>query len=359
MVGLIFGIIIVIAGIVGGVIAFCNDEHGIGAGALAGGIVLGLIVIMCGCFGTVPTGHTGVVSVFGKVEDKTLDAGFNFKAPWEKIIKMDNRVQKAEISLSCFSSDLQEVTCAYALNYQIDKTNAQKLYKEVGIHYYETAIAPVVAESVKTVMAHYTAEELIGNRDTLAATIETTLVEQLSKYNIELVSTAIEDLDFTDTFTNAVESKQVAAQNKLKAEIEQQQAIKQAQADAEVAKTKAEADASVAKTKAQADAEIAQIQAEADRIVAQIGSDSAEYQGKKEAAIALQRLASINGWTVVTDSSGINMLIKADGKQVSAEELKIGTENLMQYYYTMQWDGKLPETFLGDNINGLIEIAGR
>lgn len=355
MAGLIFGILIFIVGIAFGIYLCINDRAAIGISTIFGGLIIGALCIFAGCCVTVPTGHTGVLTTFGRVEDKTLDSGFHTKAPWNSVVKMDNRVQKADIELSCFSSDLQEVSCKYALNYQINKGNAQELYRSVGTEYYSTAIEPVVAESVKTVVAHYTAEQLIGSRDTLANEIEMLLVEQLSKYNIEVVSTAIEDLDFTDAFTNAVEAKQVAQQNKLKAEIEQAQAIKQAEADAAVAKTKAEADAEIAKVKANSNAQVAKIQAEADKEVAQIGADSAEYQGKKEAAIALQRLASINGWSVVTDDNGINKLVKSDGTDVTPEEISNGANRLMQYYYTEQWDGVLPTTYIGsDDVSTII-----
>ena len=299
-----------------------------------------------GMVNTVPTGHTGVVTVFGRVEEKTLDAGFHLKAPWESVVNMDNRVQKATIDLACFSSDIQEVECKYTLNYQIKKSNAQEIYKTVGIDYYETVITPNVAESVKTIMAHYTAENLIGNRDELAANIEEMLGQQLDKYNIEVVSTAIEDMDFTDEFTAAVEAKQVAVQNKLKAQTEQEQKTMEAQQEAERSKIEANAKA-----------EIARIQAEADKTVAEIGADSAEYQGKKEAAIALQRLASINGWTVVTDeATGINELYKADGTTVTAEELKEGTKKLIEYYYIEQWDGKLPDVLTDDAASIILPV---
>lgn len=102
----------------------------------------------------------------------------------------------------------------------------------------------------------------------------------------------------------------------------------------------------IAVTKANADAEIAKITAEADKKVAEIGADSAEYQGKKEAAIALQKPASINGWTV-KEGNGIHKLFKPDGNAVTDEELKEGAKNLVNYYYVPQWDGKLPETYFG------------
>ena len=67
------------------------------------------IFVLIGCFKTVPTGSTGIVTTFGRVEPYTLDAGVHFMAPWQKVIKMDNRTQKAQIELGCFSSDIQEV----------------------------------------------------------------------------------------------------------------------------------------------------------------------------------------------------------------------------------------------------------
>ena len=259
-------------------------------------------------------------------------------------IRGDNRVQKATVDLSCFSSDIQEVECKYTVNYQIDKQNAQEIYKTIGKDYYDNVIIPNISESVKTITAQYTAENLIGNREELAGKIETLLSSQLARYNIKVVSTAIEDMDFTDEFTNAVEAKQVAVQNKLKAQTEQEQKTMEATQQAERNKIEAAANA-----------EIAKIQAEADKSVAEIGADSAEYQGKREAAVAMQRLAAINGWSVVTNNEGINELYKADGSVVSAEELKIGAEKLITYYYIEQWDGILPKTYVsGDDISSII-----
>lgn len=268
------------------------------------------------------------------------------KAPWNSVTQMDNRVQKETVSLACFSSDIQEVTMQYTLNFQINKANAQEIYKTIGKDYYKTVVEPNVAEAVKVITARYTAEQLVQTRNTLAEEIEELLEQNLIKYNIKVVSTAIEDMDFTDAFTNAVEAKQVAEQKKKQAEIEQAQALLQAENEKKIAKTKAEADAEVAK-----------IQAEADMEVAKIGADSAEYQGKKEASVAIQRLAAINGWTVVRDGEeGINKLYKADGTEVTAEELQVGAANLIKYYYSQQWNGELPDTLLDDSISLLLGI---
>ena len=62
-------------------------------------------------------------------------------------------------------------------------------------------------------------------------------------------------MDFTDAFTDAVEAKQVAEQNKLRAETEAQQRVLEANAAAEIKRIEAEADAYELTTRAEAEAE--------------------------------------------------------------------------------------------------------
>ncbi len=217
-------------------------------------IIIAAVALLCTvltvalCTVKVPTGHTGVVVTFGKVENYTLDSGVHFKAPWQSVIKMDNRIQKQTVSLSAFSKDIQEVNMIYTVNYQISKNEAMTIYSTIGKEYYSTVISPSVMEAVKTVTAKYTAEELITDRTRLAMGIEGELGNALSKYNIELVSTSIEDIDFTDAFTDAVEAKQVAQQNKLRAETEAETKIIEANAEAEVKRIEADAEAYVNET---------------------------------------------------------------------------------------------------------------
>ena len=219
------------------------------------GLVVAAALVVLSCVTTVPTGHTGVVTTFGHVENYTLDAGVHMVRPWQQVVKMDNRVQKQTVKLACFSSDIQEVNMAYTINYQIRKADAMTLYSTVGVAYYDTVVAPNIAEAVKVATARYTAEELVGMRDELANAIELILSEKLEQYNIEVVSTSIEDMDFTDAFTDAVEAKQVAQQNKLKAQTEAEQRVIEANAAAEVKKVQADAEAYEVLARADAEAE--------------------------------------------------------------------------------------------------------
>ncbi len=218
-------------------------------------IVLLLVVIALSSITAIPTGHTGVVTTFGSVEDYTYDSGVHLKFPWQKVVMMDNRIQKETVDLSCFSSDIQEVSMTYTLNYQINKANAQNIYKNIGIDYYDTVIVPCITEVTKVVTARYSAEELVGERTDLAKAIEELLSGKLSEFNVELVSTSIENMAFTEAFTNAVEEKQVAQQNKLRAQTEAERAKIEADANAEVKRIEAKGAADAKLMEAEAEAE--------------------------------------------------------------------------------------------------------
>lgn len=207
--------------------------------------ILAVVLMVISCFVTIPTGYTGIMTTFGKVDNRTLEAGLNFKAPWQKIVKMDNREQKVTFDFPAFSSDIQQVQVLGSFTFSINQNTAMNLYREVGTKYVDILINPRVVENVKTVFSRYNAEELISSREILSGEILTLLVEDLKDKGINILSVAIEDIDFTDAFTNAIEAKQVATQNKLKAETEQEQKIIEAEAEAERKRIEANAAAEV------------------------------------------------------------------------------------------------------------------
>ena len=222
---LLFAVLVLIAGVAACVLLKGRGKKTLASLLLVGAILVSLGAVALAAIQTVPTGHTGVVTTFGRVENTTLDSGVHLVLPWQNVVKMDNRVQKQTAELSCFSSDIQEVNLTYTINYQIKKSDAQTIYRTIGVDYYVTVIQPCITESVKVVTARYTAEQLVGKRNELAAAIEDDLSDKLLAYNIELVSTSIENMDFTNAFTDAVEAKQVAQQNKLRAETEAEQKV--------------------------------------------------------------------------------------------------------------------------------------
>ena len=269
-------------------------------GAIIAGIVIVVAVIaFVTCTATVETGYTGIVTTFGKVEDVTLEAGLHFKSPFQQIIAMDNREQKTSFTTEAFSSDIQQVDITGSINYAINKSTAMNLFKEVGTDYFNKLVYPRMLEITKGVFSKYSAENLVANREKLSQDIRDGLFEELKDYGINVISLSIENLDFTDAFTDAVEAKQVAAQRKLQAEIEQAQMTMETQQQAERQRINAEAAANVAKINADADAYATKVRSEAE----------------------------------------------AEANKKIAESL---TENLIKFNEIKNWDGKLPTFMAGE-----------
>ncbi len=266
---------------------------------IAGVVVLALVLIGTLCTATVQTGYTGIVTTFGKVENMTLEAGLHLKSPFQQIISMDNREQKTTFTTEAFSSDIQQVNITGSINYAINKSTAMNLFKEVGTDYFNKLVYPRMLEITKGVFSKYTAENLVANRQKLSESIRDGLSDELQSYGINVISLSIENIDFTDAFTDAVEAKQVAAQRKLQAEIEQAQMTMETQQQAERQRINAEAAANVAKINADADAYAMKVRSEAE----------------------------------------------AEANKMIAESL---TENLIRANEIKTWDGKLPVYMAGE-----------
>lgn len=242
-----------------------------------------LIVVGFNSVVTIKSGTVGIVSVLGAVRETTLQAGFHFKAPFiTTVTKMDTQTRKIEVSASAASKDLQTVSVLAAINYHIDPLGAAQLFKTVGMSYETTIISPAIQESIKSVTARFSAEQLITQRQAVSAAIKDELAQKIGNYYIFTDEFNITSFDFSEEFNRAVEAKQTAQQDALKAEqelakttIEAQQQVEQAKAEAEATKARADADAYATRARAEAEAfsiEIIQKQ------LAQAGEAYLEYQ---------------------------------------------------------------------------------
>lgn len=213
------------------------------------GIVIGVVILIAIVFfasiTTVPTGYVGVKTKFGQVQNDTIQEGLNFKAPFvEKIVKIDCRIKKYENKDAFESStkDMQVIRDIYvAVNYSVEKSEANKLYQSTGTKYNEILIDPAIQESVKSSFSQFTAEELIVNRNKVSELIKTSLIDKLKDKGINITETSIKNFDFSEEYNKAIENKATAQQQAetAKAELERakvdnEKKIENAKAEAEV-----------------------------------------------------------------------------------------------------------------------------
>lgn len=210
---------------------------------IAVAIIFALIVVL-NCFTVVEAGHTGVVVTLGSVNEGVMQEGLHAKIPFvQDVVKIDNRIQKLEVNTEAFSKDLQSVKTVLAINYRVDTSKSYRIYKDIGADYENVLIVPAVNEVLKAITATYTAEQSVTNRALISDGLVVGLNEKLNDYGVYVTDVNIIDFDFSEAFITAIEEKQVAQQQLLKAETEKQTAITNAQAEAESVKIKAAGDA--------------------------------------------------------------------------------------------------------------------
>ena len=285
------------------------------AAAVAVIFVLLLIVDVAsptyGFFAKVGVGHVGVVEHFGKVRESTLQPGFHITGYFEHVHPVDTRTQRHNYETQAFSSDIQQVGLTIAVNENVSPEAAYKLFTTVGMNYLQNLLEPRLMENVKVVIAKYTAEALISNREDLSRQILELMKADMTQYGINVSTISIENIDFTDAYEAAIEAKQVATQEKQRAKTLQEQQTMEAQQAAERSTINAKTEATIRKLNADAEAYSIRTQAEADA-----------YAAKTRAAA------------------------EAEGNEKISKSL---TQELIDYTQANRWDGRLP-AINGNNV---------
>jgi prohibitin 2 len=256
-------------------------------------------------FVRVPAGHRGVLLTFGKVSETNLDEGIHIIAPWQNVVNMPVMIQKAEITESTASNDLQEITTKLAVHYRVRVDSAWNVYQSMRMDYLHLLVEPVIMEELKATTADWSAEQLITDRPLVVIQLQETLDARLQPYGIDVLTVNFIDFQFSKEFWDAIERKVVATQDALteknKVEIaryQQLQAIITAEGQYNV---------TVIRANAEAQQKIIAANAEAKRITIEANAT----------AEAIMQITS----------------------QMTPE--------YAQYLYLTQWNGILPSTLLG------------
>jgi len=206
-------------------------------------IIIGVIIFLVlitffSAIRTIGTGQVGVVTIYGKVTGRELGEGMHLVLPWgiNSVAIYDVKVQKETVDSTAASADLQDVTSQIVLNYRLNRGEVSRIHQTIGPEYVLKIITPAINEVFKAASAQYTASELITDRNRLKAEAQKSLAERLKDYGIEVDQLSITNFSFSDSFSKAIEDKQVAQQNAERAKFN----LEAARTDAEAQKVQAE-----------------------------------------------------------------------------------------------------------------------
>ena len=206
-------------------------------------------IIMCNPFVMVGPGERGIKIRLGEVQPESYREGLHFIFPFiQKFRTMDVKTQKNTSTTAVYTKDIQQARITYVINYNVQPDNVNRLFQEVGLDYVSKILSPVVEGTIKDIIGKWNAQDLIANREKAADDILYKLQNQMNAKYINVTDFQMTEINYSDVFERAIESKVTAEQEALKAknktvqvEEEAKQKVIAAQAEAKSMAIRAQA----------------------------------------------------------------------------------------------------------------------
>ena len=224
-------------------------------------IIIGVAVFVVGCcFTIVPTGYTGVRTTFGQVSKNIVPQGFNLKVPFVQTIELVNNKQQDTKIVAQVWGESSEKIPVYAteitVTFQVESGRSAWIFSNVT-DTKDLITQSLVSSAIKSAMVELPASEV-----TVRSKIEPLVKEELAesideKYGSDTISVlkvVIDQMDFEESYNNAISDKSIAMQRQAQQEIENNTAIAKAEADKKVAIANAESEAEATRIAAEAEA---------------------------------------------------------------------------------------------------------
>lgn len=253
-------------------------------------IAIATIIFLINAFTTIPAGHVGVGSLFGKVQSEVYEEGFHLVNPLVKITLFDAREKTYKDTMGVPSQDQLLTKFDISIQYRLIKSLAPIMLKETGgpAEVIEVHMLPILRSQLREIGKSVRVAEDFYDQPTqqrLQSELFTGLTAYLSKKGIKIEKLLIRDITLPKIITDAVMRKKQAAQDAEKAKedlkkfrVEQEKKEAQALAEKKAEIIEAQKKAEVALTIANGELAAARIDAKAILVRAQANADARKKQ---------------------------------------------------------------------------------
>jgi regulator of protease activity HflC (stomatin/prohibitin superfamily) len=262
-------------------------------GTLLGGLIIGgivafaLLIVLMASYTQIQFGTVGMVTRFGRITGRIMQPGFNWKAPFvDRVIiyRTQEMVYVTEempggsdtrsgtyqdFPTDTTTADGQQITVKYSVRFRIDPTAIEQIANEIGN---EAQVVDKVVKFHTRILARnipkeYAALDLYtGNIQTVQETFEEQIRPLLAEKGVILEAFGLRKIDFQEDYVQAIEQKQIEAENVTTEKNRAEQAKWRAQSAIEEAKGQAQATIENARGNAERIKLIAQAEAESIRV---------------------------------------------------------------------------------------------
>lgn len=281
-------------------------------------VVLAIVVAMfAGCsIQCVDPGHVGVLVEFGEVDtDVVLSEGFNTKAPWKDVVEISAQARNESVGASwrddqaAVTSDTQSVGFKLDIGWFVDSTLAPQLVRHIGRDqdlWGQALIEPCMWQAVKNVVPRYSVVEITqaDSRREASDLIEEELKELINERlrnkdaglegAITVTQVNLSNIDYSEVYEEAIESKQLAEQQVLREQRELERIRIEAQQ--QVAQAEAERDANIRRAEGEREARRIRAAGEADAIRIRALAEAEAYLRIRQTGVDPMANRFYDGW---------------------------------------------------------------
>ena len=250
-------------------------------------LVFAVLILASSSYVQVSYGSVGLVTRFGAVTGRIMRPGLNWKIPLiESVIPYrtqeiiyqtadpgESQADYVDFPTDTTTADGQQIILKYSIRFRIDPAKVSWIANNIGD---ERDVVEKIVKFHSRILARnipkeYEALDLYtGNIQAVQDEFEQQLRPLFTKKGIILDSFGLRKIEFTEDYRQAVEQKQIAAENVITEQHRAEQAVYQAKGKVELAKGEAQStierargDAERVKLLAEAEAEAIQIKGEA------------------------------------------------------------------------------------------------
>jgi regulator of protease activity HflC (stomatin/prohibitin superfamily) len=196
------------------------------------GIGIGVIIIgaLSASLIQIEPGEVGVQKLFGKVSNRVLESGLNFKNPLVEVVPFDIRTQNYTMSgvasegdvagddaIRVLSADGLEVIIDLTVLYKVLPNVAPQILKEIGTDYRNVIVRPICRTKIRDNAVYYDAVALYSSkRDEFQARIFKGIESDFKSRGLLLEQLLVRNITLPASVKTTIESKINAEQEAQK-----------------------------------------------------------------------------------------------------------------------------------------------
>src|SRR5271154_502065 len=180
------------------------------------GVIL-LVILFFWSVVSIPTGHVGILTLFGRVTGQTLGEGIHLINPLKSVQKMSIQTQSVKESANVPSNEGLILALDTSLLFHLDRSMAAEVYQKVGSNYAEKIVEPTLRAAIRATTSAHTANALYTNaRELVQQQIQDELTAQLAPRGVIVENILLRDVQLPAMLKGSIEAKQQAEQDALR-----------------------------------------------------------------------------------------------------------------------------------------------